>query len=273
MVRFFVGDCRDVLATLPADSVHCVVTSPPYWGLRDYGVAGQIGLEGSYQDFVAEMVAVFREVRRVLRPDGTLWLNLGDSYCGAGYSNHTLNRHGAALRSDGGKQSHGSTVQPDLKSKDLCGIPWKVAQALQAPYYTGRIKSERDRIWLAAIMDGEGTICGFTHERKDDGRVRTGANMFVTNSCDRMLAECARIWPAARYEHMIPSEGHLGTKPVHRWVPNGAEEKALLLAEILPYLVSKKQQALVAWNLLQFVQDGKSLGRGGLRATLECLLP
>jgi DNA modification methylase len=74
------GDCRQLLATLPADSISCCVTSPPYFGLRDYGVEGQIGLEPTPDAFVAEMVAVFREVRRVIRPDGTLWLNLGDSY-------------------------------------------------------------------------------------------------------------------------------------------------------------------------------------------------
>src|SRR5262245_48808584 len=74
------GDCRDVLRGLAAESVHCVVTSPPYWGLRDYGVAGQIGIEASLGEYIDEMVGVFREVRRVLRKDGTLWLNLGDSY-------------------------------------------------------------------------------------------------------------------------------------------------------------------------------------------------
>ena len=82
-VRLFHGDCRDVLATLPAASAQCCVTSPPYFGLRDYnnGTAGEIGREATPVEYVAELVAVFREVRRVLRPDGTLWLNLGDSYC------------------------------------------------------------------------------------------------------------------------------------------------------------------------------------------------
>lgn len=80
-----VGDVREQLATLPDESVHTVVTSPPYWGLRDYGVAGQIGLEATPAEFVSTMVEVFREVRRVLRADGTCWVNLGDSYAtGAG---------------------------------------------------------------------------------------------------------------------------------------------------------------------------------------------
>lgn len=79
-VQILTGDCREVLKTLPDSSVHCVVTSPPYFGLRDYGHKGQIGLEETPDAFIAEMVAVFRDVRRVLRDDGTLWLNLGDSY-------------------------------------------------------------------------------------------------------------------------------------------------------------------------------------------------
>ena len=79
-VRIIVGDVRETLAQIPDASVQCCVTSPPYFGLRDYGHAGQIGLEPTPDAYVAEMVAVFREVRRVLRDDGTLWLNLGDSY-------------------------------------------------------------------------------------------------------------------------------------------------------------------------------------------------
>jgi DNA modification methylase len=79
-IRVITGDCREVLKSLPDASVQCCVTSPPYYGLRDYGVSGQIGLEQSPDEFVAQLVAVFREVRRVLRDDGTLWLNLGDSY-------------------------------------------------------------------------------------------------------------------------------------------------------------------------------------------------
>src|SRR5260221_4963885 len=128
MVRLIQGDCRDVLVTLPADSVHCCVTSPPYWGLRDYDVAGQIGLEPTIAEYITEMVAVFRAVHRVLRPDGTVWLNLGDSYAGGG-------RGGG---SSGSKQQTnlGSLVPPSplsgLKPKDLCGIPWRVAFARQA---------------------------------------------------------------------------------------------------------------------------------------------
>lgn len=83
-VRIMQGDSRMLLAQLPAESVDCVVTSPPYFGLRDYGVAGQMGLEADPKAYVAGLVAVFEEVRRVLKRTGTLWLNLGDSYAGSG---------------------------------------------------------------------------------------------------------------------------------------------------------------------------------------------
>ncbi len=82
-VRILMGDVIDGLKRLSDGSVHCCVTSPPYWGLRDYGVDGQIGLEPTPEAFIEKMVAVFREVRRVLREDGTLWLNLGDCYAGS----------------------------------------------------------------------------------------------------------------------------------------------------------------------------------------------
>lgn len=125
--RIIVGDCRDVLRTLPEASVQCCVTSPPYWNLRDYGVDGQIGLEDSVDEWVRQMVAVFREVRRVLREDGIAWINLGDSYA--------ANR---SYQVDGTKQTPGSqpgvasTVPMGLKPKDMIGQPWRVALALQA---------------------------------------------------------------------------------------------------------------------------------------------
>jgi DNA modification methylase len=191
------GDCRAVLASLPAESVHTVVTSPPYWGLRDYGTAtwsggdaacdhrldadtahrqnaarstlgggkatqiaaaegrhhcrcgatrvdSQLGLEPTPEEYVANMVAVFREVRRVLRADGTLWLNLGDSYASAqaGATDGTVyaRRQGEFLTSQAAahgathaaRNRNGTPVPSGLKPKDLVGIPWRVAFALQA---------------------------------------------------------------------------------------------------------------------------------------------
>lgn len=141
-VRILNGDCRDVLKTLPDESVHCVVTSPPYFGLRDYGVDGQIGLEATPDAFVAEMVAVFREVRRVLRSDGTVWLNLGDSYNAGRNGGHAGGAKQASLARHDGIERSGANV-PGLKPKDLIGIPWRVAFALQADGWWLR----QDIIW------------------------------------------------------------------------------------------------------------------------------
>jgi DNA modification methylase len=118
---------------MPDQSVHCCVTSPPYFGLRDYGVGGQIGLEQTPDEYVAEMVAVFREVRRVLRDDGTLWLNLGDSYAGSGRTGG--GQQGArtgAMSSPTGKGSWWSPKGTGLKVKDRMLIPARTALALQA---------------------------------------------------------------------------------------------------------------------------------------------
>jgi DNA modification methylase len=130
--RLLLGDCRESMRTLPAESVQCCVSSPPYWGLRDYGHDGQLGLEPTPDAYVASMVAVFREVRRVLRPDGTLWLNLGDSYASTTSGTGARGGSFAAERS----QWQGAASRRDLpmgcKPKDLVGIPWRVAFALQA---------------------------------------------------------------------------------------------------------------------------------------------
>lgn len=120
------GDALTTLKALPSDSVSCCVTSPPYFALRDYGVEGQIGLERTPAEFVAVMVEVFREVRRVLHPSGTCWINLGDSYSGAGYSRQS--NTGGAKREQGGKQRHTPAY---LGPKQLLMMPARVAIALQ----------------------------------------------------------------------------------------------------------------------------------------------
>lgn len=198
MITILTGDCREVLKTLPDCSVHCCVTSPPYWGLRDYGTAKweggdaacdhlgkpmatranvnrntggkdvknaearepmgrtcskcgarrvdlQIGLERTPEEYVAAMVGVFREVRRVLREDGTVWINLGDSYNAAGRNGHGTRdgcKQGTNRASASGDDENRPTA-PGLKPKDLVGIPWRVAFALQADGWYLR----QDIIW------------------------------------------------------------------------------------------------------------------------------
>jgi len=136
------GDSLYKLKELEANSVQCCVTSPPYWGLRDYGVDGQLGLEKTPEEYVQKMVELFREVRRVLKNDGTLWLNLGDSYAsdrkGSGGKTAKQSTNKGSFYSDiKQKFEHG------LKQKDLVGIPWRVAFALQADGWYLR----QDIIW------------------------------------------------------------------------------------------------------------------------------
>src|SRR4030095_16068593 len=130
--QLLMGDCLTVLPTLPAASGQCCVTSPPYWGLRDYGVEGQLGLERTPEEYVAKLVAVFREVRRVLRDDGVLWLNLGDSYAGVGAQTGGTNSKEHGRREDRMFKPGIMWAATGLKAKDLVGIPWRVAFALQA---------------------------------------------------------------------------------------------------------------------------------------------
>lgn len=133
----YTGSCLDILPVLPAKSVHTCVTSPPYFGLRDYGVDGQIGLEDTPEQYVTRMVEVFRQVHRVLRDDGTLWLNLGDSWAG---SNRGVMSDGSVVGGKKQRTNQGamngairkSGTFDGIKAKDLIGIPWMVAFALRA---------------------------------------------------------------------------------------------------------------------------------------------
>lgn len=139
-VRIIIGDALEQLALLPDQSVHCCVTSPPYYGLRDYGVDGQIGKEKTPEAYVSKLVEVFREVRRVLRDDGTLWLNLGDSY--GGYHGNKNASYEDAPSNKGG-YFEGQRESAPKHTKQLFGIPWRVAFALQADGWILR----QDIIW------------------------------------------------------------------------------------------------------------------------------
>src|SRR3990167_2741122 len=123
------GDSLEVLKTFESESVDCIITSPPYWGLRDYGVEGQLGLEKTPEEYVEKLVILFREAKRALKNEGTFWLNLGDSYSGSGKGPPgNLKDHGERYL----EEKHSAIVPEGLKPKDLVGIPWRVAFALQA---------------------------------------------------------------------------------------------------------------------------------------------
>lgn len=143
--KVFVGDCIESMRSMPDQSVNCCVTSPPYFGLRDYGMKDQIGLEQTPEQFIVKLVEVFREVRRVLRDDGTLWVNIGDSYAGGGGGNYSKSAkqtaHGEHITNVRNRSDW--LASAGLKAKDLIGIPWMLAFALRADGWYLR----QDIIW------------------------------------------------------------------------------------------------------------------------------
>lgn len=155
--KILVGDVRDSLRQLPNESISTCVTSPPYYGLRDYGIDGQIGLEETPQEYINKLVEVFQEVKRVLRKDGTLWLNLGDSYA-ANRTYQVHNTKGAKAHT----YSKGSKVPEGMKQKDLIGIPWMAAFALRGDGWYLR----QDIIWAknAVMPESVEDRCTKCHE-------------------------------------------------------------------------------------------------------------
>ena len=251
-VELLLGDCLETLKTLPDCSVQTCVTSPPYFGLRDYGVEGQIGLEETPEAYVAKLVAVFREVRRVLKDDGTLWLVIGDSYT-------PQSTHKAAPGTRGGfnSRSHDLKDRIDIpaygKQKDLMGIPWMVAFALRQPYYSGRIKSELDRIWLASIIDGEG--CIFIHKRRAGQNNGQGyqrqndsysACIEVANTHESIVLHCKELTGQGSITHQDKeTKSKYRNLRLYRWHLQSREAKELL-REIYPFLIAKKKEARLA---------------------------
>ncbi len=165
--RILQGNVLDRLKDLPDRSIQCVVTSPPYWGLRDYGSDGQLGLEETPEEFVENLVKVFREVKKVLKDDGTVWLNLGDSYNGSGKAGNKNSEY-YKKHTEFGKPAKNKdkigipTNVKGLKPKDLVGIPWRVAFALQQDGWYLR----QDIIWHKPVPMPESVQdrCTKSHE-------------------------------------------------------------------------------------------------------------
>lgn len=214
------GDCRKILSMMDDGDVDCCVTSPPYFGLRDYGVAGQIGLESTPDAYVAEVVAVFREVRRVLRDDGTLWLNLGDSY--AGYHGNKNAAYEAAPSNKGGyfENQRASTVGVvGLKQKDLIGIPWRVAFALQADGWYLR----QDIIWHKPnpMPESVRDRCTKSHEY-----------LFLLSKSERyyfdaeaIAEDCVRGYAGSTFNNGKTAEHQLGRSSEKERVEDGKRNK------------------------------------------------
>lgn len=210
------------------------------------------------------MVSVFREVRRVLRDDGVCWLNLGDSYnanTGAGFNAHEKTRphlSGEGIgqkRIDEANRNTRMPRPPGLKPKDLCGIPWGVAKALQKPYYTGSIRDERDRIWLAAMLDAEG--CLFIHKRKagqhnGQGYFRKknnfGPGIEIANTSLAVVERIAALVGKGSICSQGPEEtGGRRKQTIYRWNLRTTESRDFV-RELYPYLVAKRRQARILYG-------------------------
>jgi DNA modification methylase len=294
------GDALELLRGMDAGSVRCCVTSPPYWGLRDYGHEGQLGLERTPEEYVSRLVEVFREVRRVLAGDGTLWLNLGDSYAtGAGKVGE---RPGGGAQGDawaerGAMTSPNRMPLPGLKPKDLVGIPWRVAFALQADGWvlrseivwakpnpmpesvTDRPTKSHEQLFLLS----KAKRIGPEPSRYDDipeGEARWLAALFdgegslvcrrEADNGDEYGCHAAQVsigsTSRALLERLaaVVGEGSVLERdglnaPMHYWQTSG--KRALgLLRRIYPFLVVKQQQA----RCLIALEERKEI-RGGHR--------
>lgn len=156
-VKLLLGNCLELAKTLESESVNCIVTSPPYWNLRDYGISGQFGNEDTPEEYICNLVSLFRELKRVLTNNGTAWVNIGDSYYGSGgaggdYSVGGLREGQPKYKGTG--RSRKDKTSLSLKPKDLCGIPWRVAFALQDDGWYLR----SDIIWSKPHPAPEGLI-------------------------------------------------------------------------------------------------------------------
>jgi DNA modification methylase len=232
--RVLVGDVRDKLAELPAGSVQCCVTSPPYFGLRDYGVAGQIGLERTPAEFVAEMVNLFRLVREAMREDGTLWLNLGDSYAGSS----ALTTNAKALKGKQGtsRGTHGVIAPRDwdgLKAKDLSGIPWRVALALQADGWYLR----SDIIWHKPNPMPESVT---------DRPTKSHEYVFLLTKAERYYYDAAAIAEPSIYAGDVK---HQGPKSLSRGQATGANVAASGNGTALTITVTDTRNARSVWTV------------------------
>jgi len=199
------GDVRETLRALPEKTVQTCVTSPPYFGLRDYGVDGQIGLEPTPAEYVEQMVQVFREVRRVLRDDGTLWLNLGDSYTGS------ANNGGEASKTMQGTQAATGKNLPSkggagLKPKDLIGIPWRVAFALQAAGWYLR----QDIIWHKPNPMPESVRDRCTKAHEYVFLLSKSERYFYDHEAVREPEVCGRMRGPALHRDTVSTNGNSG---------------------------------------------------------------
>jgi len=205
------GDARAI--PLADGSVQMVMTSPPYFGLRDYGIGGQIGLEPTPGEYVAQLVQVFREVRRVLRDDGTVWLNLGDSYAGVGSQTGGTNSKETGRRAERMfKGSYRNTDAIGLKPKDLVGIPWRVAFALQADGWYLR----SDIIWAKGVSFLDSYSGSVMPESVRDRPTRAHEYLFLLTKSPRYFYNYEAVQEVGRYPAGTRAAKGSGTREGNR---------------------------------------------------------
>lgn len=305
--HILVGDALYWLRSMDSDSVQCCVTSPPYYGLRDYGTAQweggradcdhrnptshqkqgansqrdgranvdeqknenyrdvcprcgacrvdtQIGLERTPAEYIARLVEVFREVRRVLRTDGVLFVVIGDSYSSqrGAHGGREDNQKGVGAKAahDAGAGDQKCRKPCDgLKPKDLCMIPARLAMALQQPYYAGRIKTAEDRAWLAAAVEGEGCIYLQRHKAgTPTGRSGTprladsfAPGLMISGTNEAFVRRCHQIAGVGSVR-LVPKSDR---QSYWTWVSCSNEARSIL-REIYPHMISKRQEARIA---------------------------
>jgi site-specific DNA-methyltransferase (adenine-specific) len=218
------GDALEQLRILPDQSVQTCATSPPYWGLRDYGNNGQIGLEKTPEEYVAKLVGVMREVRRVLRKDGTLWLNLGDSYAGSGKGGNPEGSEWAGFVGNKDRERSAQASKPivpsGLKPKDLVGIPWRVAFALQADGWWLR----QDIIWNKANCMPESVTDRCTKSHEYLFMLTKAARYYYDAEAIKEPASESdwesRIGRANLNNKLLPTEELNGIRPRVKYTPN-----------------------------------------------------
>jgi len=313
-VQIINADCRVALRELPAGSVHCVITSPPYWGLRDYGLEsviwggtpgcphewgeqsyqrrsndggdparkqetntgavgrdapvehafcrrcdawrGALGLEPTPELYVQHILEVFREVKRVLRDDGVMWVNMGDGYTSGGRADFgpALPQYKQATHPEI-KNTPRSAQPAGLKPKDLIGMPWRVAFALQQPYHVGPIKEPVDRAWLAGMIDADGTL-GIRKQAPRPGR---GTNptfipyLMVCSSDTSGLERCRQITGMGSINLKAAAgttdgRGINSRRDYYTWRLDG-QLASRVIRDIYPYLVIKQIQAQLVYNM------------------------
>ena len=245
--QLYQGDALETLKQMEDESINCCVTSPPYWGLRDYGVDGQLGLEPTPDEYVAKMVEVFREVKRVLRKDGNCWLNLGDSYVGS-WGNYGGQKRGMGSQR---KIISGSRIHQEaydglekwrpptsnkinnLKPKDLAGIPWRVALALQADGWWLR----SDIIWAKPNPMPESVT---------DRPTKAHEYIFLLSKSDRYFYDNEAIKEPASNEGKLVS---LGDKSFSRGQAKGKGIKPSGNGNADEYLVPAGRNKRTVWNI------------------------